>query len=141
MAATLRHLTLLALAHVHAASALRFGLGGGVQLVPHCLARPRSSPFRMGEAEKLNMDNAESIIGGEMCYKLDELTSEEASEAFRSIALEKYKQGTWYACSGPADDVELTCFLAPSWMGLPEGQWVCSDIPLDQAAGTAEDGY
>lgn len=102
----------------------------------------RVAPPRMSE-KKLKMDNPTTVMGGEKCYRLDELTAEEAAEPFRTIARGKFKSGKWYACTGPADDMELVCFLAPRWMGLPEGQWVCSDMPLDKAPGEkgADDGY
>lgn len=115
-----------------------------LHIAPLSAASPRVASAPLMSEKKLNMDNAKTVgIGGEMCYRLDQLTAEEASEPFRTIALDKYKSGKWYACTGPADDMELTCFLAPKWMGLPEGQWVCSDIPLDKAPGEkgADDGY
>lgn len=114
-----------------------------LRVAPLSTVSPRVALSPLMSEKKLNMDDAQTVLGGELCYRLDELTAEEASEPFRSIALDKYKSGKWYACTGPADDMELTCFLAPRWMGLPEGQWVCSDVPLDKAPGEkgADDGY
>ena len=33
----------------------------------------------------------------------------------------------WYECSEPATDPMMTCILAPEWMELEEGTWLCSD--------------
>ena len=81
-----------------------------------CAAPLRSAPLRTASPMMNSMDNLEkegtlSMVGGAMCYRLDEITSEKASEPFRNVVRSKYKAGTWYACTEPADDVELTCFM------------------------------
>jgi len=121
------------------ADALRFTPLRGAVLARGSPAMSSEPP--KSNTAKLTMDVAAKIVGGAVCYRLDEVTSEEASEPFRNIARKKYSSGTWYACTGPADDMELTCFIAPTWMGLPDGQWVCSDVPIDQTDVSADDGY
>mmetsp|Transcript_12350 Transcript_12350/g.37838 ORF Transcript_12350/g.37838 Transcript_12350/m.37838 type:complete len:122 (-) Transcript_12350:774-1139(-) len=70
---------------------------------------------------------------GPACFLLNESQAMSASKPFAPAGM----AGEWYACTGPADDQELTCFLAPAWMGLPEGQWVCS---TDHSVGHPEQG-
>jgi hypothetical protein len=74
---------------------------------------------------------AREKASGPACFRLTESQKARASAPFSSSG----KGGDWYACTGPADDLEVTCFLAPNWMGLPDGQWICS---TDHAVGHAE---
>lgn len=51
------------------------------------------------------------------------------------------KGEVWYACTEPADDPVLTCFLAPDWMHLPD-LWICTSSNLsEQSDLSADDGY
>jgi hypothetical protein len=74
---------------------------------------------------------AREQASGPACFLLSESPSDTTGRPFSSVG----GAGDWYACTGPADDQELTCFLAPSWMGLADGQWVCS---TDHAVGHPE---
>ena len=51
----------------------------------------------------------------------------------------------WYECQEPAEDPLMTCFLAPEWMGLEPGVWLCSDgLKSDDKLGRStygEDSY
>jgi len=81
-------------------------------------------------------------VVGPACHKLTDAQTALASRPFGRGAA---GDGDWYACTEPADDLELTCFLAPGWMGLPEGQWVCSSVHAvghpEQEDLSADDGY
>lgn len=71
---------------------------------------------------------AREQASGPACFLLSESQLARTSAPFSG-------KGAWFACTGPADDQELTCFLAPSWMDLADGQWVCS---TDHAVGHPE---
>ena len=64
----------------------------------------------------------------DVCVRMNDQERENLAEPFRQEALTHLASGEWYACSGPADAPELTCFLAPSWMGLEEGRWSCTNM-------------
>jgi len=49
------------------------------------------------------------------------------------LAKAKLASGEWWLCDEPAEEVSLTCFLAPDWMGiddmgLGQNKWVCTDM-------------
>ena len=58
----------------------------------------------MGRADELRNIDIEAEVAGVACVPLEEKITEEASEIFRSEAMKKLETGTWYQCSGPADD-------------------------------------
>jgi hypothetical protein len=64
----------------------------------------------------------------DVCVRMNDQERENLAEPFRQEALTNLASGEWYACSGPADAPELTCFLAPSWMGLEDGKWICTNM-------------
>eukprot|EP00316_Scyphosphaera_apsteinii_P002402 CAMPEP_0119308880 /NCGR_PEP_ID=MMETSP1333-20130426/12823_1 /TAXON_ID=418940 /ORGANISM="Scyphosphaera apsteinii, Strain RCC1455" /LENGTH=116 /DNA_ID=CAMNT_0007312753 /DNA_START=17 /DNA_END=367 /DNA_ORIENTATION=+ len=51
----------------------------------------------------------------------------------------------WYECNQPSDEPNLICFMAPAWMGLTEGAYVCSsNLESDNKLSSidyAEDSY
>ena len=69
---------------------------------------------------------------GPCCFKLRDAEHREITAAFGETV------GDWYVCSGQSE--ELTCILAPAWMNLPEGHWICSTSPFGFANGP-DDSY
>jgi hypothetical protein len=92
---------------------------------------------RMG----IHMDSVPPTDSGAACTRLGE--QKEASTA-QQFGKRPTASQQWYECKEPTEDPSVTCFLAPEWMGLPDGKWLCSDAlkSEDKLTGTyPEDSY
>jgi len=103
------------------------------------LRLPSAQPHsRTGQATMFKGASVAALPGCDSCLILD---NEEICGVYGESSR---AETTWFACSGPSDDPAVTCFLAPSWMGLADGQWVCvSNLgsELSAAPTFGEDSY
>ena len=83
-------------------------------------------PMQPGPSVRNTRSPSASFSEQVVCPACHKLSDAHAALASRPFGGHMGGDGDWFSCIGPADDQELTCFLAPGWMGLPEGQWVCS---------------
>ena len=73
---------------------------------------------------------AADVESGAVCKRMSESTEEDVSSPFELGRMHTI-DGTpeqWYECTEPsALDPTINCMLAPEWMGLEEGTWLCTD--------------
>jgi len=107
---------------------------GPLRLLLLCLACSPVSALILGTGARARSRSlAVAAVAKESCDECSRLGDQQVSPlteaAYSDAALAKKKidSGEWWLCGEPAEDVTLTCFLAPDWMNLGEDKWVCTD--------------